>query len=280
MLGVEGAVGCGATLGVGAGPACAPVAGVAVVAVPGCGLIPEPVLGALPEALPDAVWLAEPGAADCAGTCPFVDWPPGASCGEAAAPVDPVDLPGSGVIGGWTWPEPVVAEPPRSAAGAWVPGVAELIVEPVVEWLLLGSVDDPFQDLPAASPGPVLCCAGCSVLAPREVKPAAWEGLDPPRSACGANPVLTVDDRSTVVVSGWEAGWDAAVEFTGVVATGWLVTALVVLAAAMFAGAVAGFTGWFNADANDGERPGEPLLGRLERPEEKAAAEYGVGAPG
>jgi hypothetical protein len=257
MLDVEAAAGCGPTLDVGAGAACAAVAGVAVVAVPGCGLVPEPVFGAAPEVLPAAVWPAAPGAVlagpevlvvaacalvsgpgldavpgtawlgepaavlgspvDCPATCPFAGWPPEVwACGA----VDSVDLPGSGVIGGWTWPEPVVAEPPRSAAGAWVPGVAELIVEPVVEWLLLGSVDDPFQDLPAASPGPVLCCAGCSVLAPREVKPAAWEGLDPPRSACGANPVLTVDDRSTVVVSGWEAGWDAAVEFTGVVATG------------------------------------------------------------
>jgi hypothetical protein len=174
----------------------------------------------------------------------------------------------------------VVVEPPRSAAGAWVPGVADLIAESVVvDGLLLGSVDAPFQGLPAASPGPVPCGAGCSALAPREVVPAAWEEADPPRSACGANPVLTVDDRSTVVVSGWEVGWDAAPEFTGVVATGWLVTELVVLAAAMFAGDVPAFTGWFSAE-NDGERPGEPMVGRLERPEEKAAAEYGVGAPG
>jgi hypothetical protein len=156
-----------------------------------------------------------------------------------------------------------------------VPGVADLIVESMVEWLLLGAVEDP----PAALPDPAPCCAGCSALAPREAVPPPWEELDPPRSACGANPVLTVDDRSTVVVSGWEVGWDAAVEFTGVVATGWLVTALVVLAAAMFAGAVPAFTGWFSADENDGERPGELPLGTLERPE-KAAAEYGVGAPG
>lgn len=40
------------------------------------------------------------------------------------------------------------------------------------------------------------------------------------------------------------------------------------------------FTGWFSAEENDGERPGELVLGRLERPEEKAIAEYGVGAPG
>jgi hypothetical protein len=47
----------------------------------------------------------------------------------------------------------------------------------------------------------------------------------------------------------------------------------------MFAGAVAVLTGWFSADENDGARPGEPL-GRPEGPEEKAIAEYGVGAPG
>lgn len=226
--------------------------------------------------------VADPGSpADCPATCPFAGWPPAVwAYGEAVVPVDSVDLPGSGVIGGWMWPEPVVVEPPRSAAGAWVPGVADLIVEPVVDGLLLGSVDAPFQDLLAVSPGPVPCCAGCSALAPRAIVPAESEKLDPPRSACGANPVLTVDDRSTVVVSGWEVGWEAAPEFTGVVATGWLLTALVVLAAAMFAGVVPAFTGWFSADEYDGERPGEPLVGRLERPEEKAAAEYGVGAPG
>ena len=48
----------------------------------------------------------------------------------------------------------------------------------------------------------------------------------------------------------------------------------------MFAGVAPVFTGWFSAEENDGERPGEPVLGRLERPEEKAIAEYGVGAPG
>jgi hypothetical protein len=48
----------------------------------------------------------------------------------------------------------------------------------------------------------------------------------------------------------------------------------------MFAGAVAVLTGWFSADENDGARPGEPLVGRPEGPEEKAIAEYGVGAPG
>lgn len=124
------------------------------------------------------------------------------------------------MIVGWAWPEPVVVEAPRSAAGAWLPGVAELIVEPVVDGPLPGSADAPFQDLPTASPDPVPRCVDCSALVPGEVGPVALEELDPPRSACGANPVLAVDDRSTVVVSGWEVGWDAAVEFTGVVATG------------------------------------------------------------
>ncbi len=271
------------------GAACPPVADPAgEIADEGCVLVSAPGL----DAVPGAAWLVEPAAVlaapavvpgspvDCPATCPFADWPPEVwACGAAVGPVDSVDLPGSGAIRGWTWSEPVVVEPPRSAAGAWVPGVMDLVVESVVDALLLGSVEAPFEDLPAALPDPVPCCAG-SAVAPREVVPAAWEKVGPPRSACGANPVLTVDDRSTVVVSGWEVGWDAAAEFTGVVATGWLVTALVVLAAATFAGAVEALTGWFSGDENDGERLGEPLLGRLERPEEKAAAEYGAGAPG
>ena len=60
--------------------------------------------------------------------------------------------------------------------------------------------------------------------------------------------MLTVDERSTVVVSGWDVAWSVAAEFTGVVAIGWLATALlvafvVVLTAATFAGVVAMFTG-------------------------------------
>lgn len=306
MLGVDAAVGCGLTLDVGAVPvvgvAVATVPGCGLVAAPvlgalpaalpgalwlvepaaagpfvgdsagevtddGCALVAEPAIGAVPG----AAWPVEPAAllaapalvlgspVDCPATCPFAGWPLEMwACGEA----------GSGAIDGWTWPEPVAAELPRSAAGAWVPGAPDLIVEFVVDVLLSGAVNAPFENLPAASLGPLLCCAGCSALATREAAPAEGEEeLDPPRSACGANPVLTVDDRSTVVVSGWEVGWDAAAEFTGVVATGWLVTALAVLAAATFAGVAPVFTGWFSADENDGERPGEPLLGWLERPE-------------
>jgi len=55
--------------------------------------------------------------------------------------------------------------------------------------------------------------------------------------------VLTVDDFSTVVLSGWDVTWDVTAELTGVVVTGWLLTAPPVVTAAAFAEVVAVFTG-------------------------------------
>jgi hypothetical protein len=80
-------------------------------------------------------------------------------------------------------------------------------------------------------------------VALRDAVLVASEELDPPRSACGANPVLTVDDFSRVVVNGWDVAWDVPAELTGVVVTGWLATELIVVTAAAFAGAVAALTG-------------------------------------
>lgn len=59
----------------------------------------------------------------------------------------------------------------------------------------------------------------------RGVALTAWEELLP-RSARGAKPVLTVDDFSTVVLSGSDVTWDAAAGVTGVVVTGWLAAVL------------------------------------------------------
>ncbi len=50
--------------------------------------------------------------------------------------------------------------------------------------------------------------------------------------------MLTVDDLSTVVLSGSDVTWDAAAGVTGVVVTGWLAAVLSVVAA-VFAGVVA-----------------------------------------
>ncbi len=73
--------------------------------------------------------------------------------------------------------------------------------------------------------------------------------------------------------------------------TGWLGTALAVVTIAAFAGAVPVFTGSLSVGAKDGARPADPLVAilekaagplvaGLEKPGEKAAAEYGVAAPG
>lgn len=98
-------------------------------------------------------------------------------------------------------------------ACAWAPdgldGVDPL-VDPVVDavadpgagapvWFAL---DAPFREVVTALPDPVSCCAGCVPVKLREVAPTPWNELDGPRSACGAKPVLPVDDFSTVVLSG------------------------------------------------------------------------------
>jgi hypothetical protein len=72
---------------------------------------------------------------------------------------------------------------------------------------MLGPVVEPVADLMVDAPGtvvsdPVACGAGCATVELRGVALTAWEELEPPRSACGAKPVLAVDDLSTVVLSG------------------------------------------------------------------------------
>jgi hypothetical protein len=112
---------------------------------------------------------------------------------------------------------------------------------------------------------------------------ALWEEPAPPRSACGANPVLTVDDFSTVVVSGWDVACDVTAELTGVVVTGWLAAALTAVTAGAFDDIVTAFPGWLNGDEpveNDGDRPGAPPVGRVEGAEENVSAEYGADEPG
>ncbi len=150
------------------------------------------------------------------------------------------------------------------------------VVDPLVGALVCSVLDAPLWDgLTAAAP-PVLCCALCSVVTLREVALAGWEEFELPRSACGAKPVLTADDFSTVVVSGWDVAWDVAAALTGVVVTGWLLTAPPVVTAAAFAEV---FTGWLSAveaDENDGDKAGDPPV---DRPEEDAPAEYGADEP-
>ena len=122
----------------------------------------------------------------------------------------------------------------------------------------------------------MLCCRPATAFVTlRAGVPVTGEELDIPRSVCGANPLPTIDECATVVVSGWEAAWDVTAELTGVVVTGWLGTALPVTTAAAFAGTVAVFTGSFNADANDGVSAAGPLVARPEKPGENGPAEYG-----
>ncbi|MGH3671877.1 MAG: hypothetical protein ACRDSH_14800, partial [Pseudonocardiaceae bacterium] len=139
--------------------------------------------------------------------------------------------------------EPGVDEPPRSAAGAWLPGEFGAVLA-----LVLPAPDqEPLTVLP--------CCVAC-----------------PP--ACGPNRVLPAEECSTVVVSGWDAAWEVAAELTGVVVTGWLATALPVVRAAALATPVPAFTGWLSEEENDGDRPLDPLAGRFAGPEENGPAEY------
>ncbi|MGH3547019.1 MAG: hypothetical protein ACRDQU_02615 [Pseudonocardiaceae bacterium] len=140
-------------------------------------------------------------------------------------------------------------------------------------------LDAPVRGVLTGTLDPVPCCTAWSAVAVRDAVLVAWEELDPPRSACGANPVLTVDDFSTVVVSGCDVAWDVTAELTGVVVTGWLATELTVLTAAAFAGAVAALTGWLSADEADGNvgnRPVDPVAAMPDTPEENVPAEYGV----
>lgn len=156
------------------------------------------------------------------------------------------------------------------------------VVDPLVGALVCSVLDAPLWDGLTAAASPVLCCALCSVVTLREVALAGWEEFELPRSACGAKPVLTADDFSTVVVSGWDVAWDVAAALTGVVVTGWLLTAPPVVTAAAFAEAVAVFTGWLSAveaDENGGDRAGDPPVDRPEGAEEDAPAEYGADEP-
>ena len=155
---------------------------------------------------------------------------------------------------------------------------------------MLGPVVEPVADLMVDAPGtvvsdPVACGAGCVTVELRGVALTAWEELEPPRSACGAKPVLAVDDLSTVVLSGCDVTWDVAAGVTGVVVTGWLLAVGPVVTDA-FGEFVAVLTGWLSAaeaDENDGDRPGDPPVDRPEAPdgpEENDPAEYGADEPG
>ncbi len=116
-------------------------------------------------------------------------------------------------------------------------------MDPVLGALGCAALGAPVRGVLTGTPDPVPRCPVWSAVALRDAVLFTWEGLDPPRSACGANPVLTVDDFSTVVVSGWDVAWDVTAELTGVVVTGWLATELTVVTAAAFTGAVAALTG-------------------------------------
>lgn len=98
--------------------------------------------------------------------------------------------------------------------------------------------------------------------------------------ACGLNPVLAVEECSTVVVSGWDAACGVAAELTGVVVTGWLATAPAAAKGAALGRLVAAPNGWLNEDENDGDRPLDPPAGRFAGLEENGPAEYGACEPG
>lgn len=201
---------------------------------------PEAALG------PPEMVLAAP--VECAVTCPV--WLPEVWLFDAtpAAPDEPVVVPVLFPSSALTLPAvcesgPAVVEWPISALGAWAPDgfngidpLADPVVGPVADsaagaavWFAL---DAPFRDVVIALPDPVPCGAGCATVEPREIALITWEELLP-RSACGAKPVLTVDDFSTVVLSGSDVTWDAAAGVTGVVVTGWLAAALSVVTAAL-----------------------------------------------
>lgn len=187
--------------------------------------------------------------------CPV--WPPegwvfDAAPAAADEPVVPVSDPSSALtLPAVCGSEPAVVEWPISALGAWAPdgfnGVDPLVdpvVDPIADpgagapvWFALNA---PFREVDTALPDPVPCVAGCATVELRGVGLIAWEELLP-RSACGAKPVLTVDDFSTVVLSGSDVTWDAAAGVTGVVVTGWLAAVFSVVTAA-FAGVVAVLT--------------------------------------
>ena len=208
---------------------------------------PEAALGP-PAAVPDAP-------VGCAVACPV--WPPegwvfDAAPAAADEPVVPVSDPSSALtLPAVCGSEPAVVEWPISALGAWAPdgfnGVDPLVdpvVDPIADpgagapvWFALNA---PFREVDTALPDPVPCVAGCATVELRGVGLIAWEELFP-RSACGAKPVLTVDDFSTVVLSGSDVTWDAAAGVTGVVVTGWLAAVFSVVTAA-FAGVVAVLT--------------------------------------
>ncbi|MFN2536387.1 MAG: hypothetical protein ABR528_14220 [Pseudonocardiaceae bacterium] len=162
-----------------------------------------------------------------------------------------------------------------------VPAVVKLVVGP---WAGAGP-EAAVHDGLGAVLNPPPCWALCPGATLRAVvlvagKERVGEELELPRSACGANPLPTVDEWVTVVVKGCEVTWDFIAEFIGVVVTGWLGTALPVVMTAAFTGAVAAFTGSFSVGAKDGARPAAPLVARLEKPGKPAAGEYGAAAPG
>jgi hypothetical protein len=99
-------------------------------------------------------------------------------------------------------------------------------------WLVLGA--SPRKGV-TELPEPVPCGAGWATAELGGVAPTAEGKLEPPRSACGANPVLTVDDFSTVVLSDSDVTWGTAFGVAGVIATGWLAAVLSVGTAAVVA---------------------------------------------
>ena len=182
---------------------------------------------------------------ECAVTCPFGLLEVWVFDATPVAPDEPVVVPVPDPSSALTLPavcgsDPAFVEWPISALGAWAPdgfNVVDPLVEPLVDpvvdpvgnpgagvpvWFAL---DTPFRDVVTALPDCVPCGAGCATVVFRGVALTAWEELLP-RSARGAKPVLTVDDFSTVVLSGSDVTWDAAAGVTGVVVTGWLAAAL------------------------------------------------------
>ncbi|MBV8992486.1 MAG: hypothetical protein JO287_02015 [Pseudonocardiales bacterium] len=102
----------------------------------------------------------------------------------------------------WMW-EPAVVEPARPGVGTWVPDVLAVAKLVVAGWA--GAAPDAvFGNGLAAVLDPVLCWIPCPPVALLAVVLVAGEELKLPRSACGATPLLAVDECSTVVVSGCE----------------------------------------------------------------------------
>ena len=234
-------------------------------------------------------------------TGPVTDWPATLwAFAVAAGVVDPAVPPASTERSAvmslpWWTAAPLDVDSFRSGVGAWAPDVPAVVKLVVVAWAGAGpdtAVGDGFVTVLE----PVPCWAVCPLMTLRaavfvEAEELAGRELELPRSACGANPLLAVDEWATVVVSGWDVASDFTAELTGVVLTGWLATTLLVVMNAAFAGAVAALTGSLSAGAKDGAKPAGPLVAGfvkpagplaagLAKPGENAADENGAAAPG